>query len=312
MRAMRRVLFTGAGGAAAESIFEQWRHRYDLFFGDADVGNISPLIPEERCLSLPFASDPAFADRLIHLACDLSLDLIVPGVDEELLPLARKAEESSISIMVPDRLFVEAMLDKLKSASLISATGLSVPRTRLFSQATELTFPMIVKPRSGRGSRGVKTLSASGQLPAYLALAGNEDPDAFIAQDLAVGQEYTVFVAADRVGRLASVIPVKVITKRGITIRAEIDPCRVIHDYVEAFHGHFKPAGVYNIQLILTSDGCVLPFEVNPRVSTTFCLAIATGFDPIASFLDGHAGRIFTPEVRWRLHRTWRNTIVGI
>jgi carbamoyl-phosphate synthase large subunit len=306
---MRRILFTGGGGAAAESIFEQWHGRYDLYFGDADPSTISPRIPLERRVRLPFARDTGFVDRVFDVARQLSLDLVVPGVDEELTPLAMRANHSPAPILLPDASFVETMLDKLQTASSISAAGLTAPRTLPFERAQELTFPIIVKPRSGRGSRGVRQVTDPSQLSAYLALSDVADPAAFVAQDCVVGQEYTVFVAADRERRLAAVVPVKALIKRGITIRAETDAAPEILDYARRFQAHFQPAGVYNIQLILTADRKVFPFEVNPRISTTFCLAIATGFDPIAAFLDGQSGPVFYPERHWSLQRTWRNSI---
>ncbi len=130
-----------------------------------------------------------------------------------------------------------------------------------------------------------------------------------MAQDYVAGQEYTVFVSADRTGKLAAIVPVKVLIKRGITIRAETDATQEILDYVERFQDHFRASGVYNIQLMLSADRKIYPFEVNPRVSTTFCLAVSTGFDPIAAFLDGAGRTVFVPERHYSLQRSWSNDI---
>jgi carbamoyl-phosphate synthase large subunit len=309
---MRRVLFTGSGGAAIESIFEQWHARYDLYFADADPDAISLGIPAERRIGIPFAREHGFAEHALRLAEELRLDVIVPGVDEELPALAAAAPRSRAAMLLPDLPFVTTMLDKLHAAETMAAAGLDVPRTVPFARAHELRFPIVAKPRWGRGSRGVMQLADPGQLSAYLALAGNPDPSRFIAQEYVPGQEFTVVVAADRAGRLAGVVPIKVLLKRGITIRAETCAAPAIVDYAKRFQMYFKARGLYNIQCMLTADGRVLPFEINPRISTTFCLAIATGFDPIASFLNGHAGPVFVPRGHRSLHRTWRNTIAVI
>ena len=306
---MRRILFTGGGGAAAESIYAQWRERYSLFFGDADPTAVSPVIPAERVVALPFAREPGFASRVQAISKELALDMVIPGVDEELPALAALAGEASPQILLPDRPFVVGMMDKLRAAELIAAAGLAVPRTLPLARAAELDFPIIAKPRSGRGSRGVMVLESPAQATAYLALNAAHPPDAFIAQDRIVGQEYTVFVAADRAGRLAAVVPIKVLIKRGITLRAEIDAAPEILAYVSEFQARLRPIGVYNVQLMLTPNREVYPFEVNPRVSTTFCLAIATGFDPVASFMEGHQGDVFVPQQRFSLQRSWMNAI---
>jgi carbamoyl-phosphate synthase large subunit len=67
-------------------------------------------------------------------------------------------------------------------------------------------------------------------------------------------------------------------------------------------------SGCYNIQLILTKEGKALPFEINPRISTTFCLIVAAGIDPIAIFLEQDPNKEiskFTEGVKLRRH--WRN-----
>ena len=62
---------------------------------------------------------------------------------------------------------------------------------------------------------------------------------------------------------------------------------------------------------MLTNEGLVLPFEINPRISTTFCLAMAAGLDPIEAFLDN-----FVPLKSYldyndnvRIRRFWHNNI---
>ena len=75
-----------------------------------------------------------------------------------------------------------------------------------------------------------------------------------------------------------AVIPVRVDLKRGITIFAEVDANEFVIDYCTKFQKQFNEKGIFNIQCILTEHQEVFPFEVNPRVSTTFCLAISRWF----------------------------------
>ena len=220
---VRKILFTGGGGAGNEAIHRHWRDRYDMYFGDADPTAIASSIPADRRVRLPFARDSGFVPEILRLGRELSLDLVVPGVDEELMPLARAAAGSLMPMLLPDASFVEAMLDKYRAEQLIAEAGLTAPRTVLFDRATELTFPIIAKPRSGRGSRGVRQLTDPAQLAPYFALSEVPSSDDLVAQDYVAGQEYTVFVAADSAGRLAAIVPVKGLIKRGITIRAETD-----------------------------------------------------------------------------------------
>lgn len=92
---MIKVLFTGGGGAGSEALFRLLGDKYEVHFGDADVVAIDPMIPEDRRHELPWASDPMFVDKMSDLCRRLNIDLLIPGVDEELLSLARNADSFS-------------------------------------------------------------------------------------------------------------------------------------------------------------------------------------------------------------------------
>jgi carbamoyl-phosphate synthase large subunit len=304
-----RLLFTGGGGSASQSLQAQWEERYDLWFADANPHGFPPAIPEARRLIIPFARDPDFSDCMLAMCQEHGIDLIIPGVDEELFVLAeKKGSPDWPRILVPDPAFVTLMLDKLACAHALTDAGLDAPQTLPLEQAEEIGFPLIAKPRSGRGSRGVMRLDRAEQVSAYQALHGGA-AEAFIAQALISGAEYTVFVAADGGQTPQAIIPVRVFEKRGVTVRAQTDANPAILDYARAFQAHFRASGCYNIQCMLTEDGRVFPFEVNPRISTTFVLAIATGFDPIPIALGKPAGATFAPQQLLTLQRSWHTHI---
>jgi len=54
--------------------------------------------------------------------------------------------------------------------------------------------------------------------------------------------------------------------------------------------------------------GEVFPFEINPRVSTTLCLVVAAGVDPIAAYLGQTSKKMplrFAEGLSLRRH--WKN-----
>ena len=70
----------------------------------------------------------------------------------------------------------------------------------------------------------------------------------------------------------------------------------------------FCPEGIFNVQLIENQNGELYIFEVNPRISTTACLAVHLGCDPIKNYFDNSDNtRITLPEVK--LTRTWHNSV---
>lgn len=306
----RRILFTGGGGAGSEALMRLGCVQDDFYFADARVEAMDPLIPKERCLAIPYAGACDFIPAMREACRKHEIDILVPTVDEELVPLARSAAEGGLpELFLPPVDFVALMLDKLACMQALANCGLPVPRTVPIAEASSLTGSMILKPRSGRGSRGVVRVRSAAQASAYLAL--NElTAEGVIAQECVTGQEYTVFVLADRQAHLRAILPVRVQEKRGVTILAHTAANQLIEEYVRRLHDVFRPTGPYNVQCIVTASGEVLPFEVNPRVSTTFCLVLAAGIDAFSLFAAEDPTTSLADYRRGiRLQRNWHNHI---
>lgn len=303
---MKKILFTGGGGAGSEALFRLLNDRYELHFADADVLAIDPAIPAERRHEIPFANVPTFGKKVCELFQTLEIDLLVPGVDEELSIVAELVEEGKLAALLPPKPFVNRHLDKATSMQFLEPLGLA-PQTLPAEEAAAIGFPCIVKPRQGRGSRGVSVIQSAEELAAYLTLS-KEAAGGCLAQEMGIGQEFTVMMAADSAGTLRAVVPVEVGIKRGITLRAKTGRDDAVEEACKRVHAADPVPGCYNIQLIRQDDGRVLIFEINPRVSTTMCLGVAAGIDPLAIFIqpvDGENLLPFTENLQ--LCRHWVN-----
>ena len=82
------LLFTGGGGAGSRHSIDCWgalrgafrRCRYEA----------KPYsVASNSWHQIPFASDRTFVDEVHRLCHDIKVDLLIPGVDEELLPIAQ-------------------------------------------------------------------------------------------------------------------------------------------------------------------------------------------------------------------------------
>jgi carbamoyl-phosphate synthase large subunit len=308
-----RLLFTGGGGAGNEALFRLLGGRYECHFADADPAAIDDTIPADRRHKIPMARDPAFAPAVAGLCIELGFDMLVPGVDEELAKLTMISEAApTLKVLAPSADYIARMDDKLSMIRALEAAGLTVPWTVTADNRDRAGFPAIAKPRLGRGSRAVRIVDSAAALDAYLMLEDLRAEDV-ILQELGRGAEYTVQMIADEEAVIHAVVPVRVGVKRGITLRARTEEEPTVDAACRAIHAAYPTGGCYNIQLILTADGRVLPFEINPRISTTFCLSVAAGIDPIAVFL-GLAPKedeavAFRPGVG--LNRHWRNSFTN-
>ena len=109
----QKILFTGGGGSGNEAIWRILSEKYDLYFADALIENIDSIIPVKNSLKIPMASDKNFISELKNICKKYEIDILVPGVDEELLIILKNQDAfSNTKIFLPSLDFVQLMLDK--------------------------------------------------------------------------------------------------------------------------------------------------------------------------------------------------------
>lgn len=308
----KRILFTGGGGAGSEGLNRLLPDKYDVHFADADIESIPYPIASHHWHHIPLASSPNFIAKLMQLCCKLEIDLIIPGVDEELLQISRHRNEIGCDVLLPSEAFVRTHLDKYSSMRSMQNNNLPVAATVLPAGEHGISYPCIIKPRKGRGSRGVAIVNSAEEMNAHILLSKMQAHE-FIMQELLVGKEYTVMVLSNKDANLRAVVPVRVDVKKGITVRAEIEDCKPIIDYCVKLHACYAESGYYNVQLIITDYGEIKTFEVNPRISTTACLGYAAGIDFISEsmkILSGTDNHLLPFKSGLRLRRSWLNEFI--
>lgn len=186
---------------------------------------------------------------------------------------------------------------------------INIPKTVRGDKIKNLVFPQIIKPIYGRGSYAVEKVNSYKDISAYKKFY-KINSKKLILQKFISGQEYTVFVYSDKKKGLIKIIPIKIINKKGITIIGISEKNQIIINFVKKFDTFFKPNGPYNIQCIQKSNGNIYPFEINPRISTTFCLALKCGFN-FKNFI--HKKNVnFNFKSGIKLQRSWNNYFINI
>jgi carbamoyl-phosphate synthase large subunit len=275
-----RVLVTGAGGPAAIAAMRSLRAdpSVELIAADMDPWAAGLYLVSERTL-VPAGAAPDFAGVLLARCRALEVDVVLPTVDAELLPLAAARETftaAGIRLLLAPATALGVILDKLTLARHCSGV-VRVPRTEPFGPSTDpatWTYPVVVKPRQGSGSRGVVIVDS----PA--ALAALDRPPGLIVQEFLPGEEYSVDVLADAAGHVIASVP---------RLRARVDSGvsvggRTVHDpEVEMFGRAVAHATgltyVANVQCRRDRAGQPALLEVNPRMPGTLGLTIASGVD---------------------------------
>ena len=276
-----RVLVTGAGGPSGISILRALEDTpLELRAGDIDPFAAGLyLVDATRRAILPRGDDPRFADDLLARCRREEIDVLVPTVDSELLPLARRRAEfadAGVTLVLASEATLAVCLDKWALAERCHGR-VRGPATVVVDAAFDpaaIALPVIVKPRSGSGSRGIRLLERRAELEAL------ERDGTLLVQEHLPGPEYSLDVLARADGHVAAVVPrerLKVdsgIAVTGRTLRdAALD--RFAREVAEAI----ELTSVANVQVKLAADDEPALLEVNARFPGTMPLTVAAGVD---------------------------------
>lgn len=284
-----RIFITGGGGAGtmAAAKFLKKSGKYKIILGDMD-----PLAVGFKFADLSYVLPAAISDDFLPFVSDIikkhKVDVFIPLVDEEILKSYSLLKEfPNLLLLLPDQRFSSIALDKYELVRCLKENNIPHPETFLNSQIDKksLNFPVIVKPRRGRGSRFVMEIKSLEQLNAYMTLYKFAH-DEVVVQEKLKGKEYTVSVVVNKNGDVLAVVPKEIIKKIGITQAAVTRYNKSITDLGIEIQKKLHANGPFNMQLILKEDGVPVIFEINPRYSTTIALTIAAGVDEIGMLID--------------------------
>lgn len=255
----------------------------------------------DRCFAVPRADSVDYVPALLSLCATQSVDLLVPTIDTELLPLSENLDrfrEAGIWVSVGDAAFVQMARDKMATARMLGALDIATPATFSLADVREdpgrHSWPMILKPNHGSAGRLISVVTSADEFPAI-------EPEPLIVQQLLSGPEYTVNMFFDRSGTLRTVVPHRRVRTRagevekGVTERQDAI-CRLGWKLGRALEG---VRGVICFQAILTEEGPFV-FEINARFGGGYPLAHAAGAEFARWLLEEAAGFELTANDDWR------------
>ena len=279
---MATVLVTGVGGASGIGALRALGETttYDLVGVDMDP-DAAGLYLADAGRAIPPANDGQWGPVMKDVIDEHDVDVVVPTVDEELTELGALPED--VPVVAPRPVVVEMALDKYETHQRLAEAGHSVPRTWLASEAAAIpedAYPLIRKPRKGRGSRGIERVETPADLDG--ALEGAERPaDGVLLQELVEGTEFTTSIVATGDDRLLGVVPKEAMEKEGSTVKGVTRSQPAVREACRDIAGTLSPAGPMNVQQIVADDGTPYTIEINPRFSSTACLTVKAGVNEL-------------------------------
>ncbi|MGR7025144.1 ATP-grasp domain-containing protein [Geodermatophilus sp. URMC 62] len=281
------VVVTGAGGPAGVAVVRRLVALGHRVVGvDADPTAAGAALATVGA-TVPRADHARFVDALVAVATASGADALVGTVAEELPALSAGADQlarAGVATWLPDPDAVALCCDKAAFARALRAAGVPHPATAdTGAGLAQVPGPWVVKPRAGRGSRGVRLLDTR----AAVADALREDPS-LIAQTRLGGREFTADALVARDGRLLTVVPRwRDDTRAGISVKGTTFDSPAVTDVVAGALEAVRLTGPANVQGFVADDGRATVVEVNPRFSGGLPLTLAAGADVVSTYLTG-------------------------
>lgn len=231
----------------------------------------------DRFHQVPPANDPDYIPELKRICETEQTAAIFPVVDAELSVLAAVADEVAgwgVRLWLPPRWAVEMANDKWRTHLFFREHGVDAPDAWLPEEIGGLhqSLPLVVKPRDGVSSRGVRVVRDADEL----LRAVQSVPNAML-QEWLDGPELTVDVTADWDGRILGVVPrLRVEVRSGLCYRGiTVDEPELVEEATRIAR-LMELRGPTNIQCRKV-DSRFRFFEINPRFSGSLPLSIEAG-----------------------------------
>jgi carbamoyl-phosphate synthase large subunit len=287
-----RILMTGAGGPSAISVWKSLSAQHEIHMADMDPCAAGLyLVPEESRLLVPRGDAPELVPALLAACRARKIDLLLPTVDSEFVPLAlARAEFEALGVALPISPLdcLRVCRDKHELPARVKGI-VPVPAYEPLTEdaaARVTSFPRFVKPRLGAGSRGAEKITRREDLDAL------PKDGSILVQEYLPGEEYSVDVYVRGDGRVIAAVPrERMKTDSGIAVTARtVDVPEVIESALRVAQ-EIGVRYVANVQFKRAADGVFKLLEVNPRFPGTLPLTTAAGVDMPKLLVDDIAGR---------------------
>jgi carbamoyl-phosphate synthase large subunit len=263
--------------------------------------NASPLAPAlhfcDEAVAVPTVDDPAYPAAIESLIRDRGVRLVVPLIDTELQLHADQRERfeaaGAVSLISAPEV-IRRTQDKYETYRFFRDAGIPAPAAALPGEPADvLGLPVVVKPRRGSSSEDVFFCTTAEERDARLSAI--RDP---MAQQLALGTEFTMDVLTDLDGRLVNVVVRERIKTRGGESIIGVTVARPdLWEWTARICAAMPFRGPVTIQCFDDGAGTVLFTEINARFGGGYPLADAAGADYVGLVARMCLGEAVAPRI---------------
>lgn len=288
------ILISGIAGDigfGVGRILRSWGWSGQLFGIDIQSEHPGNFIFDQTSVA-PRATDPSYLNWITRHIKQHNIGLFIPTSEAEISFLSEKfgCAIAGAQILLANCKAISVSLDKRKCMSFLEEHGLRVPKNGVVGVTAPVSYPVIVKPRAGQGSKQIQMINDVHAFEAR-ALPGQVWQEYLTPDD----EEYTCPVYHS-INRGTRVLVLRRTLTGGLTGRGEVVSNPLIEMYVTEIARALELDGAINVQLRLTATGPCL-FEINPRLSSTIVFREKMGFSDLRWWIQDTIGIENTPSI---------------
>lgn len=291
------ILVPGASAPAAINTIKSLKMvKYPVRIVSSDTNPVSAgFYMSDAHELLPEIESKSYLSRLFEIITKHKISILMPSSGYDIYHYS-KYKKNLLKLgalpVVSDVKTMEICRDKMQTYHHLSKK-FDLPLTTLDSKKLE-GFPLIAKPRYGKGSKGIVKMENPLDLR-YIQSKQN----GLIFQEYLPGTEYTIDVLSDLTGEPIIAVPrIRVQTKAGISTVGKIIKDENISETCKSIAKYLTIKGPCCIQMKESNEGTLKLVEVNPRLGGGTIFTALAGANFPAMILDMAMGkRIKIPRI---------------
>jgi carbamoyl-phosphate synthase large subunit len=271
----KTVLVTGVGGNVGQGVLRNIRSlKLNINIIGTDIANFTA--GNHLCdvtYVVPYSYSESYIPIIKKIIEKENVQLIIPTTDYEVYYLSLNQSFLNSNVAVSNVDVAKIYLDKYLTYLHHSELKIPFAKSWLPSEFENEVSEVIVKPREGRGSRGI-----------YLNPENpKEFSDDFIIQPLHKGIEITTAFYIKKNGTMHGLFTMERELTNGTTSKSNTTKKydKEIEKIIMKMIEHEGLLGSINIQSIVDAQNNIVPFEVNCRISGTNSIRHNLGFKDV-------------------------------
>ena len=289
---MKTVLITAAGSASALPALRRYQVAgmrviaCDIYPRE---WNAASMAADAFFQALTVTDEAAYVQQMLDAVRTYQVDALIPLTDVEVDVLcSRKAEFLALGCILctPEEAVVRLCRDKLRMAQRLEAAGLCRTIPTYEVKEAPQTYPLMLKPRSGRSSQGQAVVRSQEEFDT--AIARRDD---YIVQPFITGNIFTVDVARDASGQVQALAREELLrTGNGLGTTVQVYDHHPLENICAGIAREIGLVGVVNMEFIYHGEEYFF-LEVNPRFSGGTGFSMKAGMDTAMLMLVCHQGQ---------------------